>query len=135
MAYIGNQVTSVPFIIDTFSGNGSTTTFGPMVRAPAGTASIAVFISGSYKTPTTDYTVSGDNIIFTSAPAVGTNNIIVHHLGNGSSTQVPSDGSVTTVKIADGAVTAAKLQTSLNTTIQSAATTGKAIAMSIVFGG
>ena len=37
--------------------------------------------------------------------------------------------------IPDGSITATKLSASLNTTIQSAATTGKAIAMSIVFGG
>jgi hypothetical protein len=37
--------------------------------------------------------------------------------------------------IADGSITSQKLETSLNTSIQSAATTGKAIAMSIVFGG
>lgn len=135
MAYIGNQLTSVPHIIDTFSGDNSTKAFGPLVRAPAGVAAIAVFISGSYKTPGVDYTLNGTTINFTTAPASGTNNIVVHHLGNGSSTQVPSDASVTTGKIVDGAVTAAKLETSVNTTIQSAATTGKAIAMSIVFGG
>jgi hypothetical protein len=40
-----------------------------------------------------------------------------------------------TFVIPDGSITSAKLSTSLNTSIQSAATTGKAIAMSIVFGG
>jgi hypothetical protein len=35
----------------------------------------------------------------------------------------------------DGSITASKLSPSLNTAIQSAASTGKAIAMSIVFGG
>lgn len=104
MSYIGNQVTSVPHIIDVFSGNDSTTTFGPLTRAPAGTAAIAVFISGSYKTPGVDYTLNGDYIIFTIAPTVGTSNIIIHHLGNGTSTQVPSDGSVTGTKLAVNSV-------------------------------
>jgi hypothetical protein len=104
MAYIGNQVSSVPFIIDTFSGTGSATVFGQLTRAPAGVASIAVFISGVYKTPGVDYTLNGDLILFTSAPALGTNNIIVHHMGNGSSTQVPSDGSVTSGKLAANSV-------------------------------
>jgi hypothetical protein len=99
MAYIGNQVSSVPFIIDTFSGTGSATIFGQLTRAPAGVASIAVFISGVYKIPGVDYTLNGDMIAFTSAPASGTNNIVVHHMGNGSSTQVPSDGSVTGTKL------------------------------------
>ena len=100
MAYIGNQVSSVLFTVNTFSGDGSATSFGPMDRAPAGPASVAVFVAGSYKTPSVDYTVSGTSIIFTSAPASGTNNIVVHHLGNGvMTTLVPSDGSVTSTKL------------------------------------
>jgi hypothetical protein len=104
MAYIGNQVTSVPFIIDTFSGTGSATVFGQLTRAPAGAASIAVFIAGVYKTPGIDYTLNGDMILFNTPPGVGTNNIVIHHLGNGSATQVPSDGSVTGGKLAANTV-------------------------------
>jgi hypothetical protein len=104
MAYIGNQVSSVPFIIDTFNGTGSATTFGQMTRAPAGVASIAVYVSGVYKTPGLDYTLNGDLIIFTTAPASGTNNIVIHHMGNGSATQVPSDGAVTGTKLAVNSV-------------------------------
>jgi hypothetical protein len=107
MAVIGNTVQSVPFITDTFSGNASTVNF-TLTRAPAGTASIAVFISGVYQAPTA-YSLTGDVITFVSAPASGTNNLVVLHLGNGSATQVPSDGSVTTIKIANGAVTAEKI--------------------------
>ena len=100
MAYIGNQVSSVLFTVNTFSGDGSATSFGPMDRAPAGPASVAVFVAGSYKTPSVDYTVSGTSINFTSPPASGTNNIVVHHLGNGvMTTLVPSDGSVTSTKL------------------------------------
>ena len=104
MAYIGNQVSSVPFIIDTFSGTGSATVFGQLTRAPASVASIAVYISGVYKTPGVDYTLNGDLILFTTAPGSGTNNIVVHHMGNGSATQVPPDGSVTTPKLAANSV-------------------------------
>ena len=106
MSYIGNQVTSVPHIVDVFSGNNFDTTFGPLSRAPAGTAAIAVFVSGSYKTPGVDYTLNGDYIIFTSGPIGGTNNIVIHHLGNGTTTQVPSDGSVTGTKLAVNAIRA-----------------------------
>lgn len=104
MAYIGNQVSSVPFIIDTFSGTGSATVFGQLTRAPAGVASIAVFISGVYKVPGVDYTLNGDYIVFNVAPAAGTNNIVIHHMGNGSATQIPSDGSVTGAKLAANTV-------------------------------
>ena len=100
MATIGNTVTSVPFIADSFSGNASTTSFSPLTRAPAGTAAIAVFIAGVYQAPGT-YTLSGVTITFASAPASGVGNIIVLHLGNGSATQVPSDGSVTTIKLSN----------------------------------
>ena len=104
MAYIGNQVSSVPFIIDTFSGTGSASVFGQLTRAPAGVASIAVFISGVYKVPGVDYTLNGDMILFTTPPASGTNNIVIHHMGNGSATSVPSDGSVTGAKLAANTV-------------------------------
>jgi hypothetical protein len=105
MAYIGNQVSSVLFTVNTFSGDGSGTSFGPMDRAPAGPASVAVFIAGSYKTPSVDYTVSGDYINFTTAPALGTNNITVHHLGNGvMATQTPVDGSVTGNKLTPNSI-------------------------------
>lgn len=112
MSYIGNQVTSVPHIVDLFSGNASATSFGNLTRAPAGTAAIAVFISGVYKTPGIDYTLSGDTINFTVAPASGTNNIAIHHLGNGTTTQVPSDGSVTSGKIASNAIRGNNIGTS-----------------------
>ena len=98
MAYIGNTVQSTPFITDTFSGDSSTVNFG-LTRAPASTASIAVFVGGSYQRPGT-YTLSGSTLTFGSAPTSGTNNIVVLHLGNGSATQVPSDGSVTLIRLA-----------------------------------
>jgi hypothetical protein len=98
MAYIGNEVTSIPFITDTFSGTGGQTAF-TLTRAPAGSASIAVFISGVYQPPG-NYTLSGVTLNFAIAPSSGTNNIVVLHLGNGSAVQVPSDGSVTIARLA-----------------------------------
>jgi hypothetical protein len=105
VSFIGNVVQSIPFITDTFSGTGSQTAF-TLTRAPAGTASIAVFVAGVYQAPTL-YTLSGTVITFTTAPASGTNNLVVLHMGNGSTTQVPSDGSVTNVKMDTTGVTAA----------------------------
>jgi hypothetical protein len=104
MSYIGNQVTSVPFTADVFSGDGGTSVFGPLIRIPATVASIAVFVGGSYKTPGIDYTLNSDYIGFTTPPASGTNNIVVHHLGNGvMATQVPADGTVTPAKFSSSA--------------------------------
>jgi hypothetical protein len=104
MSYIGNQVTSVPYIVDVYNGDGSTVAFGTLARSPAGTASIAVYVNGVYQRPGFDYSLNGAVITFTVAPGTGTNNVIIHHLGNGTTTQVPSDGSVTGVKLASGAV-------------------------------
>ena len=98
MAFIGNTVQTVPFITDTFSGTGAQTAF-TLTRAPASSASIAVFIAGVYQPPSA-YTLSGVTITFVSAPTAGAGNIIVLHLGNGSATQVPSDGSVTLNRLA-----------------------------------
>ena len=105
MSYIGNQVTTIPFIADTFSGNGSTQAFN-LTRAPAGTASIAVLIGTAYQAPA-NYTLSGTLLTFATPPTAGTNNIVVLHLGTGSATQVPSDGSVTNAKMDATGVTAA----------------------------
>ena len=99
MAYIGNQPTSAPFVTDTFTGNGSQISFLNLSFAPAATSSIAVFVNGSYQSPTTDYTVSGTILNFVSAPA-GSAKIVVLHLGIGAST---------TTTVADGAITTAKL--------------------------
>ena len=98
MSYIGNTPTSIPFITDTFSGNASATSFTPLTRAPASTASIAVFISGTYQPPSA-YTLSGVTITFVTPPPNAVGNIVVLHLGTGSATQVTSDGSVTLSKL------------------------------------
>jgi hypothetical protein len=122
MSYIGNQVTSVPFITDVFSGDGLATSFGPLVRIPASTASVMVFVAGVYQRPSIDYTLSSDTLNFVSIPASGTNNIIVHHIGIGfMSTQVPGDGTVTPSKFS--AAANAKIASSLG------------IVGSIIFGG
>jgi hypothetical protein len=98
MANIGNQLTSSVFVCDTFSGTGSQTVFTGLTFAPAATAAIAVFVGGSYTSPTL-YSVAGTTLTFTSAPTAGTNNIKVLHLGVGQTAVVPADGSVSNVKI------------------------------------
>ena len=99
MSYIGNQVTSSPFVTDAYTGTGTQTQFLNMSFAPAATSSIAVFVNGLYKIPTTDYTVSGKTLTFTSAPAAAAA-ITVLHLGVGAqTTTVVADGSVTQAKL------------------------------------
>ena len=99
MAYIGNQVSSSPFITDTYTGNGAQTAFLNMTFAPAAASSIAVYVNGLYQRPVTAYTVSGTTLNFVSAPAVAAT-IVVLHLGIGQTTTTTvADGSISNVKI------------------------------------
>jgi hypothetical protein len=88
MAYIGNEPLSVAFLVDTFSGNGSTVAF-TMSVAPANTSSILVAITGVVQDPST-YSVSGTTLTFSAAPPTGTSNISVRYLG------IPASGVTTT---------------------------------------
>ncbi len=166
MAYIGNIPKTANFAIDTFNGDNSTVNF-TLRDAPATTSAILVFVGG-IRQQTDSYTLSSTTLQFTEAPPTGTNNIQVLFLGIGTTTTVPADGSVSTIKIASQAVTGDKLGlnsiggnaiTALSITgdkigltainannivvasitndrlTTPGATTGKAIAMSIVFGG
>ena len=113
MAYIGNKPTSSPFVTDSYTGSGTQTAFLSLTHAPAATSSIAVFVNGAYKKPTTDYTVSGTTLNFVTAPAAAAS-IVVLHLGVGSQTTTTvADGTITTAKIVDNAVTQSKLSTDI----------------------
>ena len=146
MAYLGNIPTSATFAIDSFNGDNSTVNF-TLREAPVTTASILVFVGG-IRQHTDTYSLSSTTLTFSEAPPTGTNNIQVLFLGLGASPHVPSDFSVSTIKIQTSAITGDKIGlTAINAnnivdaTITNAklatpgATTGKAIAMAIVFGG
>ena len=176
MAFLGNLPTSATFAIDTFNGDNSTVNF-TLREAPVTTASILVFVGG-IRQHTDTYSLSSTTLTFSEAPPTGTNNIQVLFLGLGASPHIPSDFSVSTIKIQTNAITGDKIApatitgdkigltaitsnliataavtgdkiglTAINAnnivdgTITNAklaspgATTGKAIAMAIVFGG
>ena len=107
MAYIGNIPKTANFAIDTFNGDNSTVNF-TLRDAPATTSAILVFVGG-IRQQTDSYTLSGTTLQFSEAPPTGTNNIQVLFLGIGTTTTVPADGSVSTIKIASQAVTGDKL--------------------------
>ena len=88
MAYIGNTPISAAFLVDTFSGNGSTVNY-TMTVAPANTSSIIVAITGVVQDPST-YAVNGTTLTFSQAPPSGTSNISVRYLG------IPASGVTTT---------------------------------------
>ena len=88
MPYIGQSPTQSAFVVDTFSGNGSTTAF-TMSVAPANTASVLVAVSGVLQDPST-YSVTGLTLTFSAAPPAGTANISTRYLG------IPASGVTTT---------------------------------------
>jgi len=107
LAYIGNLPKTANFAIDTFNGDNSTVNF-TLRDAPATTSAILVFVGG-IRQQTDSYTLSSTTLQFTEAPPTGTNNIQVLFLGIGTTTTVPADGTVSTIKIASQAVTGDKL--------------------------
>jgi len=83
--------------VDAFSGNGSTVAF-TLSGDPASENNTQVYVSGVYQEKDT-YSVSGTTLTFSTAPPSGTSNIEVvwtAPLAIGT----PSDGTVTTAKIA-----------------------------------
>ena len=107
MAYLGNVPKTANFAVDTFSGDNATVNF-TLRDAPATTSAILVFVGG-IRQQTDSYTLSGTTLQFTEAPPTGTNNIQVLFLGIGTTTTVPADGTVSTIKIANQAVTGDKV--------------------------
>ncbi len=124
MAYIGRspQLGNYSKLDDiSASFNGSLTTFNMTISGAAYTASLAssmiVSVGGVLQEPETAYTVSGSQITFTSAPA-GAADFFAIALGDTLNIGTPSDGTVTTAKLADTSVTAAKLGTNSISTVK-----------------
>ena len=132
MAYIGNLPKTANFAVDTFSGNNSTVNF-TLRDAPATTSAILVFVGG-IRQQTDSYTLSGTTLQFTEAPPTGTNNIQVLFLGIGTTTTVPADGTVSTIKIASQAVTGDKIALSTigGNVISALAITGDKIGLNAI---
>lgn len=76
MAFIGNSVQNQGFApaVDYFNGDGTTVTF-TLSRPVASVAQLTAVIENVIQNPATAFTVSGNQITFTSAPPAGTNNV------------------------------------------------------------
>lgn len=93
-------------IVDAFNGTGSQTAF-TLSGDPGSENNTQVFVGGVYQKKDT-YSLSGSTLTFSAAPPSGTSNIEVvwsQPLAIGT----PADGTVSTVKLADAAVTASKM--------------------------
>ena len=79
------KIGTVAIVVDDLTGDGTTQVFA-MSQAETDSTAIAVFVGGVYQQPTTNYTVSGTAITFTSAPpspGVNPNRItIIHNLNS-----------------------------------------------------
>ena len=100
--------------VDDISGsfNGSEVNFTLQVNSqnvsPGSSNAIIVSVGGVIQNPGTDYTVAASTLTFTTAPASGLS-FFGLVLGQQVDTEGTADNSITTVKIADQAVTLAKL--------------------------
>lgn len=63
-----------------FNGTGAQTAF-TLSSAPGSANALIVAISGVVQKPNTDFTVAGTTLTFTTAPAIGVNNIAVQNFG------------------------------------------------------
>lgn len=111
MSYLGNApgVNNFTLGVDRFSANGSGRTF-TLSRDIDDALAIEIHVSGAWQAPTSAYTVNNGLITFASAPAAGSNNIVVVYreptvvtYSSVSTTQIDA-GAVTASKLADGAV-------------------------------
>ena len=97
------------FSTNIFAGDGSDTTF-TLSATPSNENNLLVFVDGVFQAHDV-YSVSGTTLTFATAPANG--RVITVYNAEEVSIGTPSDNSVSTVKIADDAVTSAKLDTNI----------------------
>ena len=80
-----------------------------MTETPLNVNTITVFVNGIYQKPTTNYTVSGTTLTLTAGAVAGDEVDVIHNTLRTTVTHV-ADQSVTTGKIANDAVTGAKIE-------------------------
>lgn len=90
-------------------GNGTTRTFALNSAASINVNNYRVDIDGVLQEPDVDYTISGSNIIFTTAPPLSGKVVVLTNNLVRAYDSIPNDESVTTAKIVNGAVTPNKL--------------------------
>ena len=110
MGYVGNQTTTAFTSMDKqdITGNGGANY--TLSHAVANANEIEVFVNNVRQEPTVAYSASGTTLTMTGNVA-STDDFYVVYQGKAVGTIVPPDGSVGTAKIADDAVTNAKIDT------------------------
>jgi len=108
MPYIGKQIEETELAnrtVDTMIGDGADTTL-TLSETPISVNNVLVFLDGIYQRPTTDYTLSGAVITFTTAPALSVK--VVTITGGGEHIGIPLTP-LTTERFMDSSVTDAKI--------------------------
>ena len=121
MSYIGRDIRTGAFrqLDDISSGfDGSDTTHTLQVNSTnvsvGDVNQILLSLGGVIQKPGTDFTVSGSTLTFTTAPAANTSFFAILLGSDNGGTVTPTDGSVTTDKIAADQITKAKLADSID---------------------
>lgn len=94
--------------VESFNGGGTSFT----LSKTATTATVLLFIDGVRQTPGDAYSVSGTTLTTTATTPSGTDNVTVQFLGDVVDFGEPSDDSVTSAKIVDGAIVNADINSS-----------------------
>lgn len=102
----GGGLGAVNIVVQRFNGTGSQTVFS-LSGSPGSENNTNIYISGVYQQKDT-YDLVGNQLTFSSAPPIGTNNIEVA-FGAQAPIGVPSDNAVNTQHLQNGAVTLGKL--------------------------
>jgi len=97
-----------------FTANGSTTAF-TLSSAVASANDIEVFVGNVRQEPTDAYTVNGTTLTMSEAPETGLNFYVVFK-GLEENSVVPADNTISSAKIASGAVTDAKIASGVSAT-------------------
>lgn len=118
MPYIGKAPVSGGFHkLDSLTASATDTyalTLGSAAYYPETANQLLVSLNGVIQAPQDSFTVSGSNLVFDSALTSSDSIDFVVALGDVLGVGTPTDGTITTAKIGNGAVTSAKLDTNID---------------------
>ena len=112
MGYVGNRADTAFTSLEKQDFSSPSGTSLTLTHAVANANDIALYINNVRQEPTEAYSVNGTTVTLTGS-VVSTDDIYVIYLARAIQTTVPPDGSVSSAKIADGAITSAKLNSSI----------------------
>ena len=118
MAYIGKGLVGVLSenkAVDTMSNPNGVLTTMTLSRTPGSVNNVEVYIDGIFQTPGDEFTLAGDVLTFTTAPA--TNAVVIAVVGNDSTIANVDNNTITGTMFPDGSVTDSKISDIVSTKI------------------